>query len=112
MLDKVIEKIFEIKYGRIITPRNLLENSKLPNYNYVRYEKSQQFSGLVVELECLCDDGVTRLFKYHFDFCDRLMQIVVTEPTHEILFDREVEMEKLLREYQNEICERTSLCVI
>lgn len=109
MLEKIIDTIFEVKYGSIITPRNLLENSKLANYSYVKYEKSTNFGGLTVELECSCADEIVRIFKYYFDTNDKLMRIVVCEPLYEVIFDREKEMEKLLSEYQNKLSSQTAL---
>ena len=102
MFDELITKIYEMKFGTVITPQNLLSNAKLENYNYVKYEKSQNQFDFVVEMECLCSDSVMRVFKYFFDSADQLQRIITCEPTFEVIFDREEELKSFMNAFREE----------
>lgn len=102
-LDTIIQNIYEIKNYSIVTPKDLLDNVKLDNYSYVNYYKKN--NNLVVDMECMCEDGIRRKFNYIFDNNDNLLQIKATPGNlmqTDVLFDREIELKVLLDEY-NEI---------
>lgn len=100
MLDELIKKIYEMKFGTIITPQNLMENAKLKNFNYVKYEKDEYVNEMIVEMECLCDDNILRVFKYFFDSDDKLRRITTNSLTDDILFDRDEELRLLIAEFK------------
>lgn len=99
MFNDEIQKIYELRYEPLITPRNLIENSKLGNYAYVKYEKCNINNGLTVEMKCICDDSITRVFLYYFDENDWIQKIETKEPNYEVVFDRKSELSKLVNEY-------------
>lgn len=107
-VETIIQSIYEIQNHTIITPMSLLDNAKLDNYSYVNYYRKDE-NNLIVEMECICDDGVKRIFSYIFDNNDNLLQIKATPGNllgTDILFDREIELGILLSEYkesQNEL---------
>ena len=49
-MDAYIKKIYDMLYSPILTPYNLLENVKLPNYNYLKYYTNS--IGVVAEIQC------------------------------------------------------------
>lgn len=103
-LETVIQNIYEIKYHSIITPNDLLDNAKLDNYSYVNYYRKCK-DELVVEMECMCDDGIRREFNYTFDNNDNLLQAKATPGNllhTDVLFDREIELKILLAEYNEQ----------
>ncbi len=93
-----IENIYELLYRPIITPYNLLENAKLPNYEYVSYYKGK--NGLVAELKCLMEDNTNAVFHYHFDDTDNLINIFMTTGNQKkLMFDRQEKLNKLAINY-------------
>lgn len=99
-IEKYITNIYELLYRPVVTPYNLLENAKLPNYKYVSYYKEE--SGLVAEMQCLTEDGNEAIFHYHFDNNDHLKTVYMTVGgQREIVFDRQTELQKLTSEYAN-----------
>ena len=47
-MDAYIEKIYNMLYSPILTPYNLIENVKLPNYRYLKYYTNN--IGVVAEM--------------------------------------------------------------
>ncbi len=91
-------KIYKLLYSPIITPYNLLENSKLPNYEYVKYFKGED--GLISEMKCVMDDNVEAIFYYHFDANDSLSKVYKkTGPYKELVFDRNHELIETKKEF-------------
>lgn len=97
-MKSYIKKIYDLLYSPIITPYNLLENAELENYNYVKYYKGEK--GLISEMECVCEEAV-RKFYYCFDAENALSQILMeTLGEKEIVFDRDIELDKIIDEYK------------
>lgn len=98
-MDKIIEKIYELKFSNLTTPWNLMENALLDNYEYVKYYKEQ--NELVVEMKCITLNSFN-LFYYHFDEQNKLIKINLEHDngTSELMFSRQAELEKLLEEYK------------
>lgn len=93
-----IQKIYNLIYSPIITPFNLLENSKLDNYSYVKYYKGE--NGLISEMKCIEKDGLSRIFYYHFDKEDNLIQIFMEQDSkQQLVFDRNNELKKEIDNY-------------
>jgi len=101
-MEATIDKIYKILHGNIVTPYNLIENSKLDNYAYVKYHKKNDT--LVTEMECVCEDGAKRKFFYEFNLEDVLLKITSldSDGRDEVVFDRERELEELLQQYRLE----------
>ena len=97
-MEKYITNIYDLLYCPVVTPYNLLENAKLPNYKYVSYYKEE--SGLVAEMQCLTEDGNEAIFYYHFDNDDHLKHVyMMAGGQKELVFDRQTELQKLTSEY-------------
>ncbi|RED52891.1 hypothetical protein [Cohnella lupini] len=89
-----IHDLYTLTEGHIITPAELLNNAKLPNYEFVKF--SNNSVGLHVEA-CYREAGEAEvLFNYYFDKQDRLQKLIMESgSTLEVLFDRSIEIEKL-----------------
>lgn len=101
-IKTIIQGIYEIQNNAVVTPGSLLDNAKLDNYSYVNYCRKDK-DNFVVEMECICEDGVRRIFYYIFDKSDNLLQVRATPGglLHtDILFDREIELGMLLSQYK------------
>ncbi len=98
-MDKIIEKIYELKFSSLTTPWNLMENALLDNYEYVKYYKAH--NELVVEMKCINFNSFN-IFYYHFDIQNKLIKINLEQEngTTELMFSRQAELEKLLEEYK------------
>lgn len=107
-MEKTINGIYEMLYENILTPYNLLENSKLDNYTYVKYYK--RGSTLITEMECTCEDNLKRRFYYEFDSNDCLLKVtsINAKKQVEVLFDRSIELANLIEEYHAKIETRLS----
>lgn len=101
MLDELIRKVYELRYEAIVTPQNLLKNASLNNYKHVKFSKGQS-DGIIAEMECICDDYISRVFLYSFDNNERLQKIETMEPSYEVLFDRDKELASLIESYSEE----------
>lgn len=94
-----IKNVYDMLYSHIITPYNLLENAKLPNYTYVKYYKSND--GLIAEMQCTIENEGASVFYYHFDIRDKLIKVVKNSiGSTEVVFDREQELKKSLVRYR------------
>ena len=97
-MDNNIEKLYKLIYSPIVTPYNLIENSKLDNYEYVKYYKS--LDGLICEMKCITEDGIEAVFYYNFDDEDKLYKVYMeTTDEKKIVFNREEEIEKIRKQY-------------
>lgn len=98
-MEKIINGIYEMLYENILTPYNLVENSRLDNYTYVKYYK--QGNILITEMECICEDNLKRKFYYEFDANDSLLKVTSINDNKqvEVLFDRSIELANLIEEY-------------
>lgn len=95
-----INNIYNLLYSPIITPYNLLDNSKLDNYSYVKYYKEN--SNLIAEMECIVPDGSCRIFYYYFNEKDFLTQVYINEnDTKTLLFDRTQQLNEAKSDYIN-----------
>lgn len=96
-----INKIYQAIYSPIITPYNLVDNAKLPNYNYVKYYKNE--IGLVVEMECYLEGEGNRIFYYCFDENNFLQEIYMNYNSEKsLVFSRTEEIEKAKTKYYSD----------
>lgn len=102
-----IKKIYDMMYSPIITPYNLLENSKLDNYVYVKYYKNND--GLITEMQCDMKEEGIKTFYYHFDSQDYLQQIYVisNEQNKELIFERGRAIAEAKSDYYSSLPEKT-----
>ena len=101
-IETIIQRIYEIQNDAIVSPTSLLGNAKLSNYSYVNYYRKND-DNLIVEMKCVCEDDITRVFEYIFDNDDKLLKIKATPGNilkTDILFDREIELKILINEYE------------
>ncbi|GAB6172040.1 hypothetical protein JCM15765_15180 [Paradesulfitobacterium aromaticivorans] len=98
-MKEYIEKIYKLLHSPLVTPYNLLENAKLPNYEYVNFYKGNQ--GLVSEMKCTLDDGNKAIFYYHFDHDENLQCVYMSQGKQKhCIFDRQSETQKMVSNYQ------------
>lgn len=97
-MDTYIKKIYEMLYSPILTPYNLLENVKLPNYKYVKYYKNH--IGIIAEMQCFLDEQEEKVFYYQFDQNEYLQKIYYYDNgVEELLFDRKLAIEEAKENY-------------
>ena len=101
-IENIIQSIYKMQKHAIVSPISLLENAKLDNYSYVKYYRKDKES-LIVEMECVCEDGIKRVFDYIFDNYENLLKIKATPGNllhTDTIFDREIELSVLLSQYK------------
>lgn len=97
-MSDYIKKIYDMMYSPIITPYNLLENSKLDNYAYVKYYKSG--NDLIAEMQCDLQEEGIKTFYYHFDARDYLQRIYVGDQnSKELIFERDSAIAEAKNDY-------------
>jgi hypothetical protein len=93
-MDLDFKQLYELVYSPILTPYNLVDNAKLPNYDYVNYSKGEK--GLIVSMKCELEEGFSVIFDYFFDKKDALQKLIMTsEEGVETLFDRQTDINKI-----------------
>ncbi|MBN3524655.1 hypothetical protein [Paenibacillus apiarius] len=93
-MNQEIKALHDLEYGHVLMPSELINNAKLPNYEYVKFSSSPK--GLVAECMCVLEDETRAIFNYYFDDKDRLMKLTAVQGTNvETLFDRKDEISKL-----------------
>jgi len=98
-LKEYIENIYKLLHSPLVTPYNLLENAKLPNYEYVNFYKEDKV--LISEMKCTLDDGNKAIFYYHFDQDDNLQYVYMSQGKQKhCVFNRHLETEKMISKYQ------------
>ncbi|MCK4259844.1 MAG: hypothetical protein KAX49_12745 [Halanaerobiales bacterium] len=97
-MDK-FKQIYDLLFSPIVTPYNLLDNIKLPNYEYINYYKGDQ--GIICELKCDIEDEGEGVFFYYFDSEDKLDTITVSLKKADpiVIFKRSEELQIELHEY-------------
>lgn len=97
-MDGPVQRLYELICSPIVTPWNLVYNAKLPNYDYVKFEKGP--CGLVVSMSCDIEPGEKAIFFYHFDHGDDLQTVEMASPSHSrtIIFDRVLEARRLAQD--------------
>jgi hypothetical protein len=100
-----IRELYNLIEGHVILPSELIANAKLPNYEFVKF--SNGYTGLIVETRCALNDGAKVDFTYYFDKKDRLLKLISHNgPLSEVLFDRELEVQKMMLEIRGDIPEK------
>ena len=101
-MDAYIEKVYDMLYSPILTPYNLLENVKLPNYKYLKYYTNN--IGIVAEMQCLVDEHEEKVFYYQFDQKDYLKKIYYYDNgVEETIFDRQQAIEEAKESYYRNV---------
>lgn len=87
--------LYNLMFKDIVTPFNLLENAKLDNYKYVKYYSQKEY--FITEMKCCMGNEDVRVFYYYFDQDNKLQKIYqkCSIGKKELLFDRDLEIEKL-----------------
>ena len=102
-IKKIIQDIYEMREHNLLTPHSLVENARLENYSHVKYYMKEEY--FIAEMECYCDDGINRKFIYRFDLENKLQKVTATPGNIfkvDVLFDRKIELETLVKKY-NEV---------
>ncbi|UOK56175.1 hypothetical protein MGI18_14155 [Bacillus sp. OVS6] len=89
-----IERLYDEIYGPKLTPYELIENVKLPNYISVDFCKDSE-NNIVAYTKCLLEDGSKALFTYSFDKDSKLVSLKSTvHGIDEEIYNRKTEIEK------------------
>lgn len=99
-----MQRLYDLTYSPIVTPRNLISNARLENYEYIKLYKDvkqDKKGAIIVEMKCTRQDGVVAIYYYHFDEKDYLLSIdEEVEGIKKVVFDRQsklVELKKSLK---------------
>lgn len=101
--DKVknIKELYDLFYSPIVTPYNLLENVRLPNYTYVNYYKEND--SVIAEMKCTPENSDKEIiFYYYFDSQDHLTEIYkekVDVQKKELVYSRDNEQDKAIKSF-------------
>ncbi|ANE45361.1 hypothetical protein SY83_02360 [Paenibacillus swuensis] len=99
-----IRYLYNLIEGHVILPSELIANVKLPNYEFVKF--SNGYTGLIVETRCALNDGAIVDFTYYFDKQDKLLKLISQNGSlSEVLFDRELEVQKFMRDIKGKVPE-------
>ncbi len=94
-MNQMEKEMYKLIYSPLITPKNLVENIHLENYESIKFFKTN--GKIVCELNCSLAHGEPALFTYSFadnDFLERIhKQLPGREP--EIVFDRKEKIKTL-----------------
>lgn len=93
-MKKLINDIYKLTETTIVTPQNLVSNITLPNYKEINFKKTKK------EIVCSMTEENGMNYLYYFDMKLKLKRALAFVDGEEIiLFDREVELNNLLRKY-------------
>jgi hypothetical protein len=98
-MKELIEKIYRLHSEHLVTPINLFANSKLKNYEYVKYYVEDEYFIAEMRFEVLKKKYT---FYYYFDKND-MLQKICTKINKELflVFSRNKELIKILEEYSS-----------
>lgn len=94
---ETIERLYDEIQGPKLTPYELLENLKHPNYISVDFSKNRE-NNIIVYTKCLLEDGNSAIFTYLFDKDNKLVSLKsMVCGIEEEVYNRKVEIEKFYR---------------
>lgn len=95
---ETIERLYDEIHAPKLTPYELIENVKLPNYISVDFSKDNK-NNIIAHTKCLLDDGNSAVFTYTFDKDNKLISLKskILEVEEE-LYNRKTEIEKFYLE--------------
>ncbi|MCR6850324.1 MULTISPECIES: hypothetical protein [Bacillus] len=91
---ETIERLYDEIHGPKLTPYELIENVKLPNYTSVDFSKDSE-NNIIAYTKCLLEDGSNAIFTYVFNKENKLMSLkCVVRGSEEEVYNRKIEIEK------------------
>ncbi|MCB8506027.1 hypothetical protein [Enterococcus durans] len=97
-MRRLIKDIYRLTESRIVTPQNLVANITLPNYKEINFKNDGE------NIICKITEVNGFYYIYYFDVELKLNKAMAfIEDEEIILFDREIELKKLLNEYDDSI---------
>lgn len=91
---ETIERLYDEMHGPKLTPYELLENVKLPNYVSVDFTKDNE-DNIIAYTKCLLEDGTNAIFTYTFDRENKLINLKsMVCGIEEEIYNRKTEIEK------------------
>lgn len=101
MFEDLIKEICRLSNDHLLTPYNLINNAKLPNYEYVKYYKESNF--FVSEMKFNVFEE-SYIFYYYFDEKNMLQKIFGNVKNKKYLFfSRGKELKKAIELYTESI---------
>lgn len=96
-MTKIEHTLYELIYSPIITPRNLVDNIHLDNYEYIKFYKVSK--NIVCEMKCTLNHGTIAIFNYYFSEKEFLEKITKRLPGKdpEVVFNRVTEIHSLTK---------------
>lgn len=92
---KSIELLYDEIHGPKLTPYELLENIKLPNYTAVDFSRDNE-NNIVAYTKCLLESGDNAMFTYVFDNENKLISLRSNiKGVDEEIYNRKIEIEKI-----------------
>jgi len=94
---ETIERLYDEIHGPKLTPYELLENVKLPNYISVEFGKGSE-DEIKAYTKCILEDGSTAVFIYTFDKANKLLSLKSkVNDIEEEIFNRKTEIERFYK---------------
>lgn len=91
---ETIERLYDEIHGPKISPYELIENVKLPNYISVNFSKDRD-NNIIAYTKCLLEDGNNAVFTYAFDEDNKLISLKsLVHGVEEEIYNRKTEIEK------------------
>lgn len=94
---ETIELLYDEIHGPKLTPYELLENVKLPNYTSIDFSKDTE-NNIVAYTKCLLENGDNAIFTYIFSNDNKLLSLKSSiSGIEEEIYNRKIEIEKFYR---------------
>ncbi|MES1043188.1 hypothetical protein FOA22_01510 [Heyndrickxia oleronia] len=91
---ETIERLYDEIHGPKLTPYELIENVKLPNYISVDFSKDSE-NNIIAYTKCLLEDGNKSVFTYTFNTDNKLISLKsMVCGVEEEIYNRKEEIEK------------------
>lgn len=91
---ETIERLYDEIHGPKLTPYELIENVKLPNYISVDFSKDSE-NNIIACTKCLLKDGNNAIFTYVFNKENKLISLKsIVHEVEEEVYNRKSEIEK------------------
>lgn len=91
---ETIERLYDEIHGPKLTPYELIENVKLPNYISVDFSKDNE-NNIIAYTKCLLEDGNNASFIYVFNNENKLISLKsIVHGVEEEIYNRKLEIEK------------------
>ncbi|GAB1804607.1 MULTISPECIES: hypothetical protein [Priestia] len=93
-MSEKIKRLYDEMHAPKLTPYELIENLRLPNYSSVDFSKDSE-NNIIAYTKCVLEDGNNAMFKYIFDVENKLVSLTsIVHGVEEEVYNRKKEVEK------------------